>query len=178
MATAAQANPAFTTLTMDEYLRSSYRPDCDFVDDHLEERNLGEFEHSTIQIALGAWFFSHRGEWNIRVTSEYRTRVSKSRVRIPDVSVFLNDGLKEKVRTTPPLLCIEILSPEDRMPRVLKRLNDFLDMGVVHLWLIDPIEREAFIYDRAGLRLVDGPRLALPGSPIFLDLPELFSSLD
>lgn len=176
MATAT--HPVSGTLTIDEYLRSIYHPDRDFVDDHLEERNLGEFEHSTIQSALSAWFFTHRTAWKIRVASEYRTRVSKSRVRIPDVSIFLNDGLKEKVRTTAPLLCIEILSPEDRMPRVLKRLDDFLDMGVASLWLIDPVERQAFVYDRNGLRLIDGPRLELPGSPIFLNLPELFSALD
>ena len=33
-------------LTMDEYLHTMYHPDCDFVDGHLEERNLGEFEHT------------------------------------------------------------------------------------------------------------------------------------
>jgi Uma2 family endonuclease len=175
---ATQPDLSSATLTIDEYLHSSYHPDCDFVDDHLEERNLGEFEHSVLQIAMGSWFFAHRAEWNIRVASEYRTRVAKTRVRIPDVSVFHRDGLKEKVRTTPPLLCIEILSPEDRMPRVLKRLDEFLEMGVAHLWLIDPVEREAFVYDRGGLRLADGPRLALPDSPIFVDLPELFSALD
>ena len=177
MATATQFT-APAILSMDEYLHSIYHPDCDFVDDHIEERNLGEFEHSGIQAALSAWFFMHRAAWNIRVASEYCTRVSKTRVRIPDVSIFLNDGLKEKVRVTPPLLCIEILSPDDRMPRVLKRLNDFLDMGVAHLWLIDPVEREAFVYARTGLTLVESPRLALPDSPIFIDLPDLFSALD
>ena len=56
MAAATQSVPAL--LTLDEYLRTSYHPDCDFVDDHIEERNLGDFEHSTIQIAIGAWFFN------------------------------------------------------------------------------------------------------------------------
>ncbi len=165
-------------IAIEEYLSNIYHPDCDFVDGVLEERNLGEYEHSTLQIALGAWFFNHRTEWQIRVASEFRTRVSKTRIRIPDVSVFPHDGPREKICVTPPILCIEILSPEDRIPRVIKRLEDFLAMGVQNLWVIDPIERAAFIYTGAGLRLIDAPRLAIENSPIYIDLPELFSALD
>lgn len=177
MATAPSATvPA--ELTMDEYLHSIYHPDCDFVDGHLEERNLGEYEHSILQAMIAAWFINHRKEWNIRVTTEYRTRVSATRVRIPDISIFPVGGPVEKVRITPPLLAIEILSPDDRLPRVLTRLNDFLAMGVPNLWLIDPEDRSAFTYTREGLRLVEDTRLAIPNSPIFLDLPEVFSALD
>jgi len=176
MAAATQTVPAF--LSLEEYLRTSYHPDCDFVDGHIEERNMGEFEHSTIQIAVGAWFFNHRAEWKIRVASEYRTRVSKSRVRIPDISVFLHADTAEKVRMTPPLIAIEILSPEDRLNRVLVRLDDFLKMGVQTVWLIDPLDRAAFTYTSEGLQLSEANRLTIPGSPIYLDLPEIFSALD
>jgi hypothetical protein len=61
---------------------------------------------------------------------------------------------------------------------VLVRLNDFLKMGVENLWLLDPIERSACIYTRAGLTLAETTRLTIPGSPIYLDLPEIFSALD
>ena len=173
---ATAAAPA--ELTLEEYLHTSYHPDCDFVDGHIEERNLGEYEHSTLQTAIASWFFERRKEWKISVTTEYRTRVAPTRVRIPDVSIFPAGGPVEKVRVTPPLLTIEILSPEDRLPRVLTRLNDFVSMGVQHLWVIDPAERAAYLYTTNGLQLVEGPRLAVPGSPIYLDLPEIFSALD
>jgi Uma2 family endonuclease len=176
LATSPTPPPAY--LSLEEYLHTTYHPDCDFVDDHIEERNLGELDHGTLQAALAAWFFIHRAEWNIRVICEHRTRVSASRVRIPDVSIIPHEGPTEKVRVTPPILCIEILSPEDRIPRVLLRLNDFLAMGVQNLWLIDPADRAAFTYTRDGLRLAEGPRLAIENSPIFVDLPELFSALD
>ncbi len=178
MAIASGSITALRTIPMEEYLRTSYHPDCDFVDGVLEERSMGELEHSIMQIALGAWFFAHRAEWKIRVASEYRTKVSASRIRLPDISVFAHDGLNEQVRVTPPLLCIEILSPDDRIPRVVRRLQDFLAMGVPNLWLIDPIERAAFTYTEGGLRLVEEDRLAISGSPIYLDLAELFSALD
>ncbi|CAN5728477.1 hypothetical protein BH10ACI4_BH10ACI4_09750 [soil metagenome] len=82
-------------ISLEEYIRTSYHPDCDFVDGHIEERNLGEYDHSHLQVALGAWFFSHRTEWKIRVSSEYRTRVSPNRIRIPDVSIIPSFGIPE-----------------------------------------------------------------------------------
>jgi len=174
-----QPGIAASTLTLDEYLHTVYHPDCDFVDGHIEERNMGETAHGLLQVELAFWFRLHKAEWGIRVISELRTRVGPDRVRIPDISVVLNDAaLKEQVRVTPPLLAIEILSPEDRLPRVKKRLRDFLVMGVENIWLLDPQKRSAFTYNENGLCPFDGSRLCVPDSPIYIDLPEIFSALD
>ncbi len=177
MAAATPALPA--NLTLEEYLQTAYHPDCDFVDGHLEERNVGTFEHGHLQLQLGFWFISHQKEWNIRVASELRTRVSSTSIRLPDVAVVPNDESRgEQVRATPPIIAIEILSPQDRMPRVLERLDDFLAMGVPNVWLLDPIERVAYTYSPAGLKLVRTPQLFVADSPIHLDLPSLFAALD
>ncbi len=32
-----------TLISVAEYLASNYEPDCDYVDDHIEERNVGEW---------------------------------------------------------------------------------------------------------------------------------------
>ena len=177
MAAISQTIPQL--LTLDEYLHTVYRPDCDFVDNHVEERNLGETAHGLLQMELGFWFRSHREEWLIRPISELRTRVSPSRVRIPDVAVVRIDlALKEPIRLTPPLIAIEILSPEDRMNRVIVRLKDFLAMGVENIWLLDSAERVAYTFSASGLVLVETDRLTVPDSPIYLDLPTLFSALD
>ena len=37
---------ATTTVSIEEYLASSYEPDMDFVDGVLEDRNVGEEPHS------------------------------------------------------------------------------------------------------------------------------------
>ena len=42
----AAATVAPPQITFDEYLETSYRPDSDFLDDHLEERPMGEYEHN------------------------------------------------------------------------------------------------------------------------------------
>ncbi len=177
MAAATQSVP--DRMSLEEYLHTAYHPDCDFVDDHIEERTMGDLKHSLLQAELVFWFRSHRDDWDIRVMSELRTRVSSTRVRLPDVTVAYNDAaMAERIRTTPPLIAIEILSPDDRIHRVLLRMADFLSMGIPHLWLLDPVERIAYLYNENGLRPVQVTRLTVPDSPIYLDLPELFTSLD
>ena len=49
MATAAVL-PAL--VSVEEYLHTSYSPDVDYVDGLLEERNVGEIDHSWVQKAL------------------------------------------------------------------------------------------------------------------------------
>ena len=117
-------------ISMDEYLASSYEPDMEFVDGVLEEKNMGERDHSLLQMEIGAWFVSHRDEWGVLVMSEFRTRTSATRVRLPDVCVVRRDSPKEGVGVTAPLIAIEILSPEDRIGRVMRRLDEFVAMGL------------------------------------------------
>ncbi len=176
MAAAAQISPAI--INLEEYLHTAYHPDRDFVDGVLEERHVGEYDHSNLQAALASWFFVRGPEWKIRVLTEQRTRVGATRVRVPDVCLVQRDGPAERVRVTPPLLCIEVLSPEDRVSRTVRVLDDYLAMGVKDLWVFDPVDRVAFTYSAAGLKLVEGPRLAIAGTPIHVDLPELFAGLD
>ena len=176
MATAVHSLPAL--LTLEEYLQTSYRPDRDFVDGVTEERNVGESEHSDVQAELIYWFRLHKQEWNIRVNGELRARIAERRYRVPDVCVRYLSAPREKVLVIPPLIAIEIKSPEDRLSRVVERLKDFLAMGVPHVWLLDPIERVAYTYTQEGLKLVEADRLTLPDSPIYLDLPAIFASLD
>jgi len=165
-------------LTIEEYLKTEYRPDCDFVDGELEERNLGEHDHGYLQLHIGAWFLAHEKEWNTHPVSEQRIRVTRTRVRVPDICVTRADAPREQVTTIPPLLCIEILSPEDRLRRTTKVLDDFAAMGVPNLWIIDPYQRIGYIYTPPdNLKLVTG-RLTIPETPIFLDLPALFAHLD
>jgi Uma2 family endonuclease len=177
MAAATTTLPAI--LTLEEYLHTAYHPDCDFVDGILDERNVGSVKHSILQTFLAVWFSSNGRDWRVRPLVELRTQVSESSVRIPDVAVVSIDAvLPDAALTTPPFIAIEILSPDDRMPRVLQRLDDFLAMGVPNVWLLDPIERVAYTYSPSGLKIVHTPQLSVPDSPIHLDLPTLFAALD
>ncbi len=174
----ASASAAAALIPIEEYLASSYEPDLEYVDGVLEEKNMGERDHGFLQMAVGAWFFNHRAEWRIDVLSEYRMRTSKTRVRLPDVCVVRQGEGKQRVRVTPPLLCIEILSPEDRPGRVMKRLDDFVAMGVENLWILDPSDRSAATYSRFGMKAFEGECLEIAGTGIYLDVAAIFATLD
>jgi Uma2 family endonuclease len=169
---------ATTLIPIEEYLRTSYHPDRDYVDGETQERNLGEREHARLQALLAAWFFNNEKTWNVYTLVEQRIRVAARRVRIADVCLVSRDAPKEQVLTTPPLLSVEILSPEDRLPRAARVMEDYARMGVPNLWLLDPQDRIAYIYSSDGLLKLTTDRLAVPNSEIYIDLPALFASLD
>jgi Uma2 family endonuclease len=113
------------------------------VDGEVVERNLGELDHGWLQGALVAYFFARRKQWNIMVIPELRVQVKPGRFRIPDLCVILGET-DEQILTKPPFLCIEILSPEDRMKRVKERVTDYLEMGVPYVWVLDPKTKRTF----------------------------------
>ena len=164
---------AGTQIPVEEYLASTYDPDCDYIDGHLEERNLGEWDHASLQMRIAAFLYARQDQWGIRVVPELRVRVSPTRFRIPDVCVFLSDP-EEEVPTKPPFICIEVLSPEDRMSRVEKRLQDFLKMGVPYVWVLDPRTKQAFVATADGLREVKSGVLATADPAFEVPLAEVF----
>lgn len=133
-----------TRVSLEEYLNTSYEPDCDYVDGILEERNVGKSRHSETQSAIIAFLMNLRKQHGHRVMTEQRVRVSPTRVRIPDVCLVPWSD-REEVTQQPPALWIEVLSPDDRLNRVVTRLQDSLQMGVQMIWVIDPYAKKAWM---------------------------------
>ena len=133
-----------TLISVEEYLKTSYRPDCDYVDGEILERNLGEREHSGTQAKIVFYLMTRYPHLLDRVLTEQRVQVKASRFRIPDVCVLAADAPWEKIIGTPPFLCIEILSPGDTLPKLMMRVRDYFEMGVAACWVIDPESREAW----------------------------------
>ena len=65
-----------------------------------------------------------------------------------------------------------MLSPCDTLRKLEDRVNDFLDFGVEYIWIVDPQGPKAWIATRGQLT-ESGPRLEVPGTPIYLNLTEL-----
>jgi Uma2 family endonuclease len=166
-------------LSVEEYLSTTFRPDVDYVDGRIEERNLGEFDHGTLQGVLYSLFSAKRHEWKIRVALDTRVQVAAENFRVPDVSIHDASGPKEQIIRRAPLLCIEILSPEDTLRRMLKRIEDYFAMGVPHVWVFDPERRVALVCEPGGRTTehVSGA-LTIPGTPMAVELDQVFSRLD
>lgn len=172
------AIPIPARISVGEYLATSYRPDCDYIDGEVQERNLGEKEHSILQRALVFLFLLNRDAWKVEVFPELRVQVSPTRFRIPDVTVVSADVQWTRILRTPALLFIEILSPEDTLARTRQRVDDYFNFGTEHVWIIDPELRKAYVCSKTGMQEPEGGVLAIPGTEIRVVLSELFAELD
>ncbi|SRR5258706_666710 len=165
---------ATTQVSVREYLSTTYDPDCDYVDGEIVERNVGEHDHGRLQGLTFAFLLSREKLWGIRVVLETRVQVRPDRFRIPDVGVLAGDSPREQIITRPPILCIEVLSPKDRLSRLQDRIDDYFSMGVPHVWILDPESRRGYHYTSDGMREVKDGILRLPGSPVEVPIAELF----
>jgi Uma2 family endonuclease len=164
--------------TVREYLRTSWSPDREFVDGRIEERNLGEKEHSIIQRYLTVLFAIKRAEWGVEVFPELRTQTQSRRFRVPDVLVTRVEDKFQRYVTQPPLITIEILSPEDTLRALQAKSAEYRTFGVENIWVIDPEPRIAYRYAGAALEEVRTGELTVPETPIRVVLSEMFGELD
>ena len=79
--------PSRPLVSVEEYVHSSYDPDCDYVDGASVERNVGELDHSDLQSEIVTCFRARKRKSGIYAFAEQRVQISPSRFRIPDVCV-------------------------------------------------------------------------------------------
>lgn len=166
-----------TLISVEEYLSTAYRPDCDYVDGVVLERNLGEQDHSNMQMALSAYLFNLRKNLGIQVFPEQRVQVKTTRFRVPDICVVAGPKPDEQIFTQPPFLCIEILSPEDRMNQMQERIDDYLAFGVRYVWLLNPKTKRAYVYTAEGIQEAKQGILRTESPEIVVPLAEIFGVL-
>lgn len=167
---------AATAISVQEYLEGPVpQPDVEYLDGELKERPVVFSVHGLLQILIGSWFQAHREEWDVKAAVEVRTRVSPTRIRLPDVVV----GPRRKwpqVLVEPPLIAVEILSPSDSYTEVRRMAHEYSTMGVENIWLIDAEARTAEFL-QAG-NWIAATRLQVAESPVYLDLADVFAELD
>jgi len=163
-----------TLITVNEYLSTSYHPDVNYSDGQIEERNVGEKEHGKLQFWVA---FLLKRTRKLAAFIETRLRVSATRYRVPDICAYVKEP-DESVFTQPPELCIEILSPEDRLSRTIQIVEEYLAMGVPSVWVLDPLQKKAYAaYAAGGFHEVTG-QIATADNQVVLMLDELFSEED
>jgi Uma2 family endonuclease len=165
-------------IPVSEYLRTMYDPDCDYVDGEVQERNLGEQDHSDLQTRIAVLLSGGQNLNFIRVNTELRVQVKPTRFRVPDVCIRFKKAPSEQIVNYPPLLCIEILSPEDTLLRTQQKVRDFLDMGVREVWVINPASRSAMIFAGAGMVERSAGEITVPETTVTLALADIFKVLD
>jgi Uma2 family endonuclease len=119
---------------------------------------------------LGTYFFNRRKAWGIEAVTELRHFIRHCRYLIPDVCVIEAPRPAEKVFDKPPLIWIEILSPEDRPIRVNEKIRELREFGVPNIWVIDPETFEAEVHTLEGTSKIEDGILRVPNTPIEVPL--------
>lgn len=80
-------------------------------------------------------------------------------VRAPDVAFLrasrVGGGLPKTFFSGPPDLAVEVLSPDDRPGEVSAKTQDWLDAGVVAVWVVDPRTQTVTVHDRRHVVRLD-----------------------
>jgi Uma2 family endonuclease len=158
-------------IPVEEYLRTTSDPDCEYVDGVIEERPVGEYDHATWQTILAAFFTMRQAELGIEARTELRMQVASRRFRVPDVTILSRKAPREQIITHPPLAVFEILSPEDSMARMLEKLADYERMGIPAIWVIEPT-KQAYYRFHSG-QLTPDSVFSLPGSSYAVPFAEI-----
>ena len=140
-------------ISIEEYLHTSV-PDGDreYVDGAVVERNIGERDHSSMLGELIIFFAACKAARTVFAFPSLRVQVAPTRVRVPDVCVYIGSEPEEQVFRTPPFLVVEILSKDDRASDLQEKIDDYLAFGVRFVWVIDPRTRRGYIHTTAGSR--------------------------
>jgi Uma2 family endonuclease len=168
---------ASTFVPVEEYLRSSFEPDAEYVDGQIEERAVGENDHSAWQKAICFWFELHAKKGQIRVRPELRVQVAPMCFLVPDVTLLDRNRSIEPIVTHPPVAVFEILSPADTLKRVMAKCGRYERMGIQTILVIDP-DGPKYQFVSGCLEPLKARAFDIPGSKACFDLDEIEKLLD
>lgn len=73
------------------------------------------------------------------------------------------------------MLCVEILSPGDRLGETLATCEEYHAWGVPYCWVVDPVKQTAWEYHAQGEPVKIEAGGTLRAGELVIQLPELFA---
>jgi Uma2 family endonuclease len=115
-------------------------------------------EHGDRAVRLSASLFRFVDEQRlgiVRVEVGYRLGRDPDTVLAPDVSVVLaaaldSDRDRAKYLEGPPLLAVEVMSPDDREEEVGRKIARYLGAGTERVWIVRPKAQTVTVHRRGG----------------------------
>jgi Uma2 family endonuclease len=100
----------------------------------------------------------------------FRIASDPDTVRAPDLAFVRQDRVGQigprGYAALAPDLVAEILSPDDRPGEVLTKVGEWLDAGVILVWVIDPDRRTGYVYRSDGSVTTVAPDGELDGENV------------
>ena len=156
-------------IPVEEYLRYSGKPNCEYRDGVLYPKAMPTKFHSIIQRVL----LTLLEKQGVQAFPELTVRISPTKYSVPNVDVA--GDFPGPYPTEPVLLCCEILSPADRLGAMLSKCEEYHAWGVPFCWVIDPVKRTAWEYHSASEPV--RATAALRAGELSVELEELFAPL-
>jgi Uma2 family endonuclease len=147
----------------------------EYRDGLLVDRNVGEEPHAFLQAALGAYVGSRRRQWSIHPYIALRVRLRKTLYLVSDVCIYHRAEPEGPYPTCPPTLWVEILSSEDRMVDIWRKVQDLVDFRVPYVWIIDPNTLESELRTANGVEKLADKTLRIPNTPIVIPLADVIA---
>jgi len=155
-----------------EYLATQYEHEPEWIDGEVVERSMPDWPHSKTQSDLASLIPRRHSGVSLWKGTELRVKIS-GRHRVIDFCVFAGEEPKGRPPSGPPVIAVEILSPDDSMSKLIDKFQEYKSWGVKHVWLIDPDHKQFYTFD-GELRPV--PVLSLPEYGISITQHTLFSA--
>jgi len=127
---------------------------CELIEGEIIKMSPTGEKHSNIEAVLGASlvaFVRHHklGRVGVGEAGIYIRR-NPDTVRGADITFVSYARLEKRGKTgfmdVAPDLVVEILSPDDRWNAVMRKLEEYLGIGVRLVWLVDPETESVFAY--------------------------------
>jgi Uma2 family endonuclease len=114
------------------------------------------FRHGVNQLSAAVViqaFVKSKGLGQVTVNSGTLTEREPDTVRGPDIAFWHKDDLPLDQQPTgypdvAPRLCVEILSPSNRMAKIVEKIGEYFTSGVKMVWVIDPEDLTVAVYRR------------------------------
>jgi Uma2 family endonuclease len=168
---------ATSHLSLEEFHRIYHgvKPNHEYWFGEATPKPMPTFLHAIVQGVL--FMLLVRRGW--KPGTEVTLRMGANAELVPDLAAT-SGKVEHPYPTQPVELCIEIQSPEDRLSKAVEKGKRYLDWGVSYVWIINPLQRTAWMLTPDNLEGVwvgiDGNLTA--GDDTSIPLPELVAELD
>jgi Uma2 family endonuclease len=166
-------------VTAEEYIArfvdAGEKPACEYIDGVLLPKPMGTKKHSQVQANITK-LIGNRYDETLNPLPELTARLRETQFYVPDLAI---EDLAKPIQgrypgpNDPVLLCVEIVSPPDRVGKLFGKCEEYHKWGVPYCWIIDPERKIAWEYFQGDLE----PRKVtetLNAGPVRLMLEDVF----
>jgi Uma2 family endonuclease len=145
--------------------------ELDLLPDYVD----GELVHAHTKALLAAKFEPLTKKVPSTMMCGLGAQIERQVSWMVDFAVYLGARPEGRFATAPPFVALEIVSPDDLFSPLMRRLEDYRQWGVPHIWLVDPGLKRLYEYSEAGL--LQYPALRLPEFDFEISAQELFKDI-